>query len=473
MQTLGFETVAELKTYFDGLGNGYLFRGQTKEYLNNEKKPSLSSSFSRRGCIPPVMLKLSHYGRKILQSFVKHFDDQRDLATDQAILQHYGWRSFFIDLTSNPAVAAWFAGHTYETQRLLNLAEDCWEDPAMLIHDQAIYADTEGTGVIYVVSKKSLRAKSVQAVDLQEIATAKGRPRFVVQSAWMVGPLKDELPAECISAKVFAPMSVLREWAQNAKLGSQIDLFPGPTDDPVLATLLALPWVHRPLEDDENQLHYFDRGLPLTEYGWQPVKRHPPHVVFYYSFWLANEHGEHSPFKDATYLLTDEATFYGVASNDQLRFPVLTTMLRTNGPLLIEMDGLMLYPHSTRSSEFGKGILISLEAESIVSVSEVLVDYAGMRPSGYGVAAGRSYQVSSDGTWVHAPAEHDCPCGNQAVHGHHLVVVSHIEDMLAGSAFKKVRPRIWATDGVNTSADLRYIKARDERAARYFADASA
>jgi hypothetical protein len=191
-------------------------------------------------------------------------------------------------------------------------------------------------------------------------------------------------------------MSAFRGWAKDAKLGSQLDLLPGPTDDPVLATLLALPWVLRPLKDDEHRLCCFDRGLPLPEYGWRAVKRHPPHVVFYYSFWLANEHGEHTPFKDATYLLTDEATFYGVASNDRLRFPGLTTMLREKGPLLIEMDGLMLYPHSSRSNQFGKGILVSLEAETTVCVAEALLDYAGMRPLGYGVAAGRSYQVSTD-----------------------------------------------------------------------------
>ncbi len=177
MKTLGFQTADEIAECFKSAGNGVLFRGQTKEYFGNDGRSHLSTSFSRKGCVPPLMLKCSHYGRAIIRSFVKNFDEQDDLATDQAILQHYGWRSFFIDATSNPAVACWFAGFASESKRVINLAEDCFEGPVRLVHESATYSEAPETGIIYVLSKKALRSKELQAVDLAKIITSNGHPR--------------------------------------------------------------------------------------------------------------------------------------------------------------------------------------------------------------------------------------------------------------------------------------------------------
>jgi hypothetical protein len=109
MQTIDCENLADLRRALDGLAPGALFRGQTREYQRSDGGPDIRTSFDRHGCIPNRMLKWWHYSRAILATYVKEFDGLTDLATDQAILQHYGWRSFFLDATADPAVACWFA----------------------------------------------------------------------------------------------------------------------------------------------------------------------------------------------------------------------------------------------------------------------------------------------------------------------------------------------------------------------------
>ncbi len=105
--------LAELTEFLEGLAPGLLFLGQTQEYLRDDGGPDLRSSIDRHGCVPDRMLKWWQYSRFILGTFIKSFDAESDLETDQAILQHYDWRSFFLDASSSVRVGAWFAGHKY------------------------------------------------------------------------------------------------------------------------------------------------------------------------------------------------------------------------------------------------------------------------------------------------------------------------------------------------------------------------
>jgi hypothetical protein len=102
METVECNTEDELAVFFDSLPPGVLLRGQTKEYFRVDGGPDIRTSFDRHGCVPARMLKWWHYSRAILSTYVKGFDGLTDLATDQAILQHYGWRSFFLDATTAP-----------------------------------------------------------------------------------------------------------------------------------------------------------------------------------------------------------------------------------------------------------------------------------------------------------------------------------------------------------------------------------
>jgi hypothetical protein len=96
IRTVQCNSIDELVAFFRDLPPGSLFRGQTREYFRVDGGPNLPSSFARLGCVPQLMLKWWHYSRAILAGHVKAFDGSSDIATDQAILQHYGWRSFFL-----------------------------------------------------------------------------------------------------------------------------------------------------------------------------------------------------------------------------------------------------------------------------------------------------------------------------------------------------------------------------------------
>jgi hypothetical protein len=188
MNEIHCETTAELADAIESLAPGMLFRGQTREYLRTDGGPDLRSSFDRHGCIPDRMLKWWQYSRFILGTYIKAFDAESDISTDQAILQHYGWRSFFLDASSSARVACWFAGHKYETKRSGELVEDCWEDPVIAMREEAWYEDADRqVGCLYVIGRKGLRRKQIGCVDLVEIATEEGQHRCSAQSAFMVG----------------------------------------------------------------------------------------------------------------------------------------------------------------------------------------------------------------------------------------------------------------------------------------------
>ena len=469
IKTVGVQSTEELDAFFATLGNGYLFRGQTRGHCDASGKPTISTSFARRGCHPPHMLRWSHYARTILRAFTNGFDDSDDLATDQAILQHYGWRSFFVDATSAPGVACWFAGHEYTTQRKLDLTEDCWETGLFTVRDAATYQPADGLAVLYCLSKKRIRANGLQHVELSEIATAKGRPRFLAQHAWMVGPLQTPLPTDCITVKILAPACVFRDYAVSQGLRTTADLFPGPDEDPVLAALLAMPWVHHDDGTSPNKLAFYFRSLPIPEYGWPFVKIHASSVAFYRPFWLANEcPSEGPPFLDATYLLSPETMFYGVPG-DTRALPNLSRLLSKYPFLVVEMDGLMHHPHAGPTEQYGKGVFFK-RAGDLVHLGEVAISHPGIRPNECGLVRGRHYHAGTDGTWSREPHSDDCPCGHDALHEHHLAVATHLEHELAQGSFRRVKPNALAHRDVDTALSLDHIKDQSNRKEPYFSD---
>src|SRR5690606_8167371 len=117
----------------------WLFRGQTKHYVDANGNPSIPTSFQRLGCIPPLMFAWSHYAKSLLRAFTGGRYHDFSIGTSQAILQHYGWRSFYVDLTRSPAVACWFAAHRYADKVTIEMCENFEEDPVWLISRIAQY----------------------------------------------------------------------------------------------------------------------------------------------------------------------------------------------------------------------------------------------------------------------------------------------------------------------------------------------
>ncbi|WP_379560375.1 FRG domain-containing protein [Psychromarinibacter halotolerans] len=444
--------LSELNSTIEALPPGLLYRGQTKEYLREDGGPNLRSSIERHGCVPDRMLKWWQYSRFILGTFVKSFDLESDLATDQAILQHYGWRSFFLDATSSPKVASWFAGHKYKSKTAMELVEDCWEDPVFAIREEAWYEPAgQQDACMYVIGKKGLRRNNIEAVDLVEIATEAGSHRCSAQSAFMVGPLNGNLPDDCIIAKIFAPTSVFREHASQGASLTQEDLFPPLSSDPFLAALSSVPWVKKYIGEEKLGIDFFERGLGLPEYNVRSMKRNGPEVCFYRRFWIADTLAANSVFSETTFYLSGETLFHGAAGS-LTEFPKISELLKNVTSLALELDGLIAYPYA-RGGSFAKGIYLERQENGSILLTELVLGQHGLRPAEFGITRGLYYMPNEEGTWEHISHPEECDCGHEAHHKHHLVVASHFENSLANAEFTEVRDRIFASDGVVATSD--------------------
>jgi hypothetical protein len=453
MEKVECQTPEELQEFFEGLAPGVLFRGQTKEYLRVDRGPDIRTSFDRHGCVPSRMLKWWHYSRAILSTYVKGFDGLTDLATDQAILQHYGWRSFFLDATADPSVACWFAANSYRSESCGELIEDCFEDPLFVVRQRAWYEPADERGCVYVLSRKSLRARELQTVDLVEITTASGRHRCLAQSAFMVGPLNGHLPDDCIVTRVFAPSSVFRAYAARVPELTCEALFPCAAVDPVMAALLSIPWVKREVDDDDGiGMDFFDRGLPLPEYEVENIRRTGPTTAYYRRFWLADAINPETPLAETTFYLTEEALYHGSASGD-LIFPNLTHLMRECTSVAVEIDGLVRHSYAASSSQYGKGIYLEAIEDDVMFVTELAVDHMGARPAGFGITKGCYFRVDEEFRWHRIEHPEQCDCGRPAHHVHHLVVAEHFEYALKERGFSQIRERVFAAADVDAASD--------------------
>lgn len=451
------KSLSELNETIESLPPGQLFRGQNKEYLREDGGPDLRSSIDRHGCVPDRMLKWWQYSRFILGTFVKSFDMADDLAIDQAILQHYGWRSFFLDASSSAQVAGWFAGHKYKSKRAIELVEDCWEDPVFAIREEAWYEPAgEQVACLYAIGRKGLRRNDIDAVDLVEIATEAGSHRCSAQSAFMVGPLNGNLPDDCIVAKIFASTSVFREFAAQGKLLTQEGLFPPSSSDPFLAALSSVPWVKRYIDEENVGIDFFDIGLGLPEYNARSMKRNGPSVCFYRRFWITDTLPKYSVFSETQFYLSGETLFHGTAGS-LTEFPKITELLTDVISVAVELDGLVAYPYAQGGS-FAKGIYLERQEDGSILLTELAVDHHGLRPAGFGITRGVYYMPNDEGVWERISHPEECDCGHEAHHKHHLVVASHFENSLASDEFKKVRDQVFASDGIVATSDPAVIE---------------
>src|SRR3569833_4225293 len=91
------------------------------------------------------------------------------VARTQAILQQYGWRSFYIDATNNPVIATWFASHRFSSKVSVELCVDAYEEGVCLINDYVEYTVSENeTGHLYVISKAEVIRSGSKCDDLGE-----------------------------------------------------------------------------------------------------------------------------------------------------------------------------------------------------------------------------------------------------------------------------------------------------------------
>lgn len=420
-----------------------MYRGQNQHFTHPDGSTSLVTSFSRSTCVPELMIKWSHYAKRMLRSHVQGWEDRKDLATDQAILQHYGWRSFFLDATGDAKVAAWFASHKFVPHPHGELVEDCHEDPVVLISELAEFVPAEGDGHLYLISKKGCRSTGIGCVHLSEIATKEGRPRYVCQDAYMVGPLMQTgLPEAVLLAHIVAPAAILVSYANGL---STEDLFPEPNVDPVFSDLLAMPWVRVGPEDDS--LPIFKRSLPLPEYRLHVRKHMPPTAAMYRPFWLGDLRDPTDPER-LTHFLCGAGIYHGTSSTPS-SLPLLTRILESCDGIVVELDGLVYFGGR---GQYVKGVILKKVEQDLIAVCEIGVEHPGLQIKNIGVFQGWHFRVNADGVWLREAHQDDCDCGSEE-HNEQLRLLGRVEECLDNGSIQHHSSGFYVERGVRRDSD--------------------
>lgn len=427
LQNIKVNDLAELKACLAAFGGGVLFRGQTRHY-GTENEPLATTSFDRHGCIPTEMLRWSRYADEVLGAFTgKH----ADLTLNQAILQHYGFRSFYLDCSDDAAVSAWFAGYGYSDEPGVELCEDCDERPLFLRKKMARYEPADGVGHLYVLDGGA--CEKVGLTDLSAITIDGARTRASVQRAHLLGPLRNApLPPECFIAHIEAECAVFRELAAEAGLVATGDVFPPSTEDPILDALLSLPWIPIPgVENPVGDIPAFRRGLELPEYDDSFVKIASPTVAFYRGGKVEDFFDEVDGFSGGIGVQVPEIVMFGSPERGFPRvYPNVMAMLREHGGVVFEVPTLVKFPQQAGGLFYQKGIALDLVEPDLVHLGALMVRHPGQEIDAAGVAIGWFHRVGGDGVWRREPRDGDCPCGTDGPHERHLASLYIVEDFL-------------------------------------------
>lgn len=428
MQYIKVNDLVGMKECLAAFGSRVLFRGQT-EHFGTPEKPSVTTSFDRHGCIPSEMLRWARYADEVLGAFT---GQHSNLALNQAILQHYGFRSFYLDCSDQPAVSAWFAGNKYSDKPSVELCEDCDERPLFLRKKMASYVAAEGTGHLYVLDQAA--CEKVGLVDLTAIAIKGARTRANVQSAYLIGPLRNApLPTECFLAHIEADCGVFREFAAETALISTNSVFPASTEDPILDALLSLPWIPVPgVANSIGDIPVFRRGIELPEYDNSFVKIASPAVAFYRGGKIEDAFDEVEGFSGGIAVQVPEIIMFGSPDRGFPRvYPNVLAKLQEHGGVVFEAPTLVKFPQHAGDLFYQKGLALDLVEPDLVHVGALMVRHPGQEIDAVGVNRGWFHRVGEDGVWRREPRDDECPCGADWPHERHMASLYIVEHFLA------------------------------------------
>jgi hypothetical protein len=430
------ENLEELNRWLSRMPADALFRGQ-RRHFTKDGKTDISTSFARHGCVPSLMFKWVYYVKEVIRTLngSRHEEVTREFL--QALLQHYGWRSFYVDLTSHFPVAAWFGSHTFQSNMIVALCEDCYESPMLLGHPNADYSLGDGDAHVYVLARPALTERGIGIFDLSVMETADFVARYSRQHALLVGPLKERLPADLIHSHLVCPTSVLSEAAALAGFDNTEDVFPTREEDTILDRLLGVPWTC----PDHEALPAFRRGLELPEYDFRPVKTFPPQNTFFRPFWIADDReDDRLPFANATFVRVPEDVFYSPSRPADQRLEKVSAFIRDKRSVAIETNGIIRFSEFPNDCYCGKGVFLHLVDDETVEIASIVVEHPGMQVAAVGIPMPWTYRINGDSTWTRAAGPRDCPCNNHQRHLHNFWVVGALEYMLSNGEFVERTP---------------------------------
>lgn len=248
-----------------------VFRGQSRDY-------ALVPSGNRRKV--PRSAIWAHYSRRMIMSVQREgvYEDieqefQLWLVWLQALAQHYGAGSRYLDVTHDLGIAIWFAFHKSRQRKLTAVVGP----PGDSEHDSTLETEwvalepRAGPGFVYVLdlipwNRESL-PKSGELVDLARAPDLFHSPRIKVQSGCLVWAdegqdLKTHATYEFVLAGRLEGWPY-REWTLE-------EIFPRPAEDEWYARFLSLPFLLAPAADSGGEKPHLRQSLPITLFVSSP-----------------------------------------------------------------------------------------------------------------------------------------------------------------------------------------------------------
>jgi hypothetical protein len=194
----------------------------------------------------------------------------------EAILQHYGAPTHYIDLSHAPQVAAWFALHRAKRETQI-YGGNCFREIAYVCYERI--NSEHGHVLIFAFPDAESLTKSDLLFSLEGLPVNFVRP--VRQKGWLMLDQPPIIPSPN-QFWISSIPTVSRSFTTDLTCDY---LFPGPDQDPAFKVLATLPYVQVPLSylrprqgETNNQLEesyekfcYASRALDLPEYLKSPT----------------------------------------------------------------------------------------------------------------------------------------------------------------------------------------------------------
>lgn len=207
--------------------NLLLFRGQTNKY---EK---VRSGRARPNAL--IIPEIENGWNTIVNRISTNPSNNKKY--NQAVLQHYGFPTFYLDLTSNPLTAAWFACNEFTP-----LKPTLWIGNTFRFHDETTYTQIEkGIGYVYIFEIPNFE-KMIHENELFDITRESRFLRPQSQDAYLMLDQPPRLPNPNDFLK-----EILEIERESFRASKKIkELFPHPNTDKGYADLLDVPFVQLP-----------------------------------------------------------------------------------------------------------------------------------------------------------------------------------------------------------------------------------
>lgn len=415
--------------------HGYLFRGQTTHYLREDCTLSIPTSFFRKGCIPDYMIRWTHYAKTILRAYCNDKESDPSMEEAQAVLQHYGWRSFYVDVTKSALIACFFSGNKYEEKNCIHMCEDYYGNPLLLTFKEAKYSKNDANGHIYVIDIELLKKLSITYYDLTTLSDEDSKLRFCVQQGCLIGHLDNYLPENVVVKHFEIEKSVLSEICDENNLTTEV-LFPDRKQDYILNSLLQLPWIKT---QNDDFLPTYRKCLVIPDYNLEFAKRIDNSVALFEEFWIAENRGDDSiPFENIPFYRVPELSYYHYKSENDVLSEVIKILSNQNG-FVVELDMIVKSPEINKEGEveYEKGIFIEKVSENIISISSLIITYYGNLVTGMGANMPWFYKMKND---ILYKIEHpdQCPCNNTRRHQYNFSLLKNLNQMLCDNEIEKI-----------------------------------